>query len=713
MTIPAGTRLGPYEVIAPLGAGGMGEVYRARDTRLDREVALKVVASRHGEDPAALRRFAREAKIAARLTHPNVCTLYDADTDGALAYAVLELLEGETLAARIARGPLSEEETRRAGADVARGLARAHALGFVHRDLKPQNVFLTASGSKILDFGLARPQSGDAGGDEETASLLTEAGRILGTVGYMSPEQIRGEPPAAASDLWALGCVLFECLAGRRPFRGRTAQEVFAATLTEPPGWTALPPGVSPAMRDLLARLLDRDAATRLSDAGTVERLLSSDRVTSSPALDTPRPARRRLGVLAAAALGVLAVAALGLWLARGRGAPIDSLAVLPFSSSGSDAELADVLSSLADDVIGRISQAPNLRVTASSAVARYAGHVTDPLAVARELGVRAVLTGRVVGRAGRVSVTTELVDASNGRRLWGERYERSLSGLSVLGSEISSALAARLRLVLSDQDRARLARQDTASPEAYELWLRGRRVWSQRWTTADLEQALAYFEKALDADPRYARAWAGVAATWDVFGYTDRRPVPDAYEKAKAAAKKALEIDPDLAEAHAVLAHATMLTGDDAAAERGFRRALALDANSLDAIHWYSHLLMKEKRWDESLALSKRLLELDPLGWWNIHLGEHYRAKGDRDLSLAHFRRAVELDSGNAAAHSELGKTLLEYGRASEALPELEAAYKADPTPTALRDALAAAYEKLGRPADAARVRAAGAPAP
>ncbi|HVO50013.1 MAG TPA: tetratricopeptide repeat protein, partial [Thermoanaerobaculia bacterium] len=223
----------------------------------------------------------------------------------------------------------------------------------------------------------------------------------------------------------------------------------------------------------------------------------------------------------------------------------------------------------------------------------------------------------------------------------------------------------------------------------------------------ADLEKALGYFERARDADPGYAKAWTGIAETWDVFGYTNRRPVPDAYEKAKAAARKALELDPDLADAHAVLAHATMLTGDPRAAEREFKRALELDANSLDALHWYSHLLMNERRWDESLALSKRLVELDPLGWWNVHLGEHYRAKGDRALALQHFRRAVDLDRDNAAARWQLGRALLEDGRIDEAVSQLEEARRLDPEAVDTRKTLAEAYERAGRVADAARLRA------
>ncbi|MGA7990733.1 MAG: serine/threonine-protein kinase, partial [Thermoanaerobaculia bacterium] len=376
MSLAPGKRLGPYEVLAPLGAGGMGEVYRARDTRLERDVALKVVAGRHGDDPEIFRRFAREAKIAARLTHPNVCTLFDAGSEGDVAYFVMELLEGETLAARIARGPVSEEEARRVGVDVARGLARAHELGFVHRDLKPQNVFLTATGAKILDFGLARSGPADGAENEETASLLTGAGRLLGTVGYMAPEQAHGEPARPASDFWALGCILFECLTGRRTFPGRSAQETFAATLTSPPDWSALPPGLSESTRSVLERLLVKDPATRLSDATAVERALSSG---SGPTGASATP--RRPTVFSAAAISVaLLVVVAAAWFARSGPAPIDSLAVLPFASAGSDVDVADLCDSVSDSLIGRMSQAPNLRVMASSAVARFRGAGVDPL---------------------------------------------------------------------------------------------------------------------------------------------------------------------------------------------------------------------------------------------------------------------------------------------------------------------------------------------
>ncbi len=687
----------------------MGEVYRALDTRLGREVALKVVAARHGEDPGVLRRFAREAKIAARLTHPNVCTLFDADTDGEVAYFVMELLEGETLAARIARGPLPEPEARRIGADVARGLARAHELGFVHRDLKPQNVFLTATGAKILDFGLARSGPADAAEDQETASLLTEAGRILGTVGYMAPEQVRGETPAAAADLWALGCVLYECLAGRRTFSGRSAQEAFAATLTSPPDWSALPAGVSSATRSVLQRLLDKDPAGRPSDAAAVERELSGGSAPTGPSI-APAPPRRRKALVTFAVLVVLLAAAAAVWFVRERSAPVDSLAVLPFSAAGSDADLVDVCASLSEGVLARISQAPNLRVMASGAVERFSGAHVDALAAARELGVRAVLTGRAVGRAGRVIVSTELVDARDGRRLWGERYERPIAQIASLPTEISAALTARLRLRLSSQDRARLSRKETENGPAYEFWLRGRQRVSRR-TESDLGGALEDFQKAIDADPQFARAWAGVAQAWDILGYTGRRPTPEAFERAKVAARKALELDADLADAHAVLAHATMLTGDDKGAEPEFKRALELDPNSVTALHWYSHLLIKQKRWDESLALSKRLLELDPMGYWNVHLGEHYRAKGERALALEQFRRAVALDANLPNAQWELGRFLLEEGRVAEALPHLEIAHRLDPEAPQARQSLADAYEKSGRPAEAARLRAGAAP--
>ncbi len=693
----------------------MGEVYRAHDTRLEREVAVKVVAGRHGDDPEALRRFAREAKIAARLTHPNVCTLFDAGSEGEVAYFVMELLEGETLAARIDRGPIPESDARRIGSGIARGLARAHELGFIHRDLKPQNVFLTQDGAKILDFGLARnaPGARDGLSAADTASAVTEAGATLGTVGYMSPEQVRGEAAGPASDVWAFGCVLYEMLAGRRAFAGRNATETLAAVLTGAPDWNALGTGTAPDLRDLVASCLEKDSASRPKDVAAVGRALESGMRSaaseSSPAIPVTRAFRPFRLAAAAVLLGAAAAGAALLFHSR-RPTPIESLAVLPFSTSGSDAAIADVCASVSDSVISRVSQAPNLRVMAASAVARFARANVDPLAAARELNVQAVLTGRAVGKAGTLSIAAELVDARDGRHLWGEKYERPLESIATLPAEIASAVAGRLQLRLSGEDRARLSRKETESREAYELWLRGRQFWARRWTDSDLEKALGYFQKALDADPRYARAWTGIAETWDVFGYTHRRPVPDAYEKSKAAARKALELDPDLADAHAVLAHATMLTGDPRRAEQGFRRALELDANSLSALHWYSHLLMTQKRWDESLALSKRLLELDPLGFWNVHLGEHYRAKGDHALALEHFRRAVDLDHDNAAARWQFGRALLEVGRTEEAIPELESARRLDPESSDYRQELAAAYEKAGRTADAARLRAEGA---
>src|SRR5512141_2305582 len=347
MKLAPGTRLGPYEVLAPLGAGGLGEVYRAHDTRLDRDVALKVVAARHGEDAGAVRRFAREARIAARLTHPNVCTLFDTGSEGDAAYFVMELLEGETLAARIARGPVPEEEARRIGADVARGLARAHELGFVHRDLKPQNVFLTSAGAKILDFGLARTAPGAGVPDNisvaDTASVVTGAGSAVGTMGYMSPEQVRGGPVGPESDVWSFGCVLYEMLSGRRAFAGRNAPETLAAVLAGAPDWRSLGPEISQNLRDLVARCLEKEPASRPKDVAAAGSILEGGSGLDTtleirrPASAAPRISRRLRLAAAGSVLAAASAAALVLLLQRS--APIESLAVLPFSTSGSDAE--------------------------------------------------------------------------------------------------------------------------------------------------------------------------------------------------------------------------------------------------------------------------------------------------------------------------------------------------------------------------------------
>ena len=315
-------------------------MYRARDSRLERDVALKVVGGRHGDHPEALRRFAREAKIAARLTHPNVCTLFDAGSEGAVAYFVMELLEGETLGARLARGRLPESEARRIGSDVARGLARAHELGFVHRDLKPQNVFLTSAGAKILDFGLARTAPGAGAPDNisvaDTASVVTGVGSAVGTMGYMSPEQVRGEPVGPESDVWSFGCVLYEMLSGRRAFAGRNETETLASILAGAPDWRSLGPEISQNLRDLVARCLEKDPASRPKDVAAAGSVLESGSGLDTtleirrPASVAPRISRRLR--LAAVGSVLAAAAAAALLLLLRRSAPIESLAVLPFS---------------------------------------------------------------------------------------------------------------------------------------------------------------------------------------------------------------------------------------------------------------------------------------------------------------------------------------------------------------------------------------------
>ncbi len=683
MTTPA-SRLGRYEILERLGAGGMGEVWKAKDTRLGRVVALKVLKPAEA-DAEARRRLLREARIASKLTHPNICTLHDVGTDGETDYLVLELLEGETLRDALARGPLSGEELLRAAREVAAGLAHAHSLGFVHRDLKPSNVFLTPSGAKLLDFGLAREGGPPAGADPEgaeTASLVTGPGVLLGTPGYMSPEQVRGDPAGPRSDVFSFGTLLYEMATAKRAFRGDTAVETLHAILkSEPPPLDA--PGVAfPAgLRAVLERCLAKDPALRFaSGAGLAEALGTLSVPPSVPVEERERPERRGLS-MAVSAAGLLIAAAVGFFWHRSGSPPLDSLAVLPLANATGKEELAWVGDGLTESLIRTMAQIPNLRVMASSTVARFRGAAADPLAAGRELGVRAVLTGSVRGLDDRLGVSVSLVDARDGRHLWGETYERTGEKIPALEKEISGEIVRALRLRLSGAERRQMARAPTADREAYLLWLKGRYHLGKR-TSADLAKALQLFRDALDRDPTYAEAWAGLAAAWDVFGYTGLKPSDEAFPRAKEAARKALEIDGANAAALAVLAHATWLADRDATgAETLFRKAIASDPASVDARHWYAHFLSQNGRTAESFEEGKKILELEPLSLVaNLHLAEELDLQGRTDEAAAQLRKTIDLDPAFYQAWKVLGDLELKRGRRDEALSALHEAARLEP---------------------------------
>ena len=703
----AGTRLGPYEIVSRLGAGGMGEVWKAHDTRLGRFVAVKVLTG--SNEPEARRRLVREAQIASKLTHPNIATLHDVGTERDVDYLVMELLQGETLLDRLAKGPLPPPEAFRVGHEIATALAHAHSLGFVHRDLKPSNIFLTASGTKLLDFGLARSAPSAAGTDAsglETASALTTPGTVLGTAGYMSPEQVRGAPADSRSDVFSFGAVLYEALSGRRAFAGDTAVESLHAILrAEPPPLDTR--GGASGLAPLLGRCLAKDPADRFPSGVELAAALrtAADDTSGPPGLRTPT--RRfpvgRFRKIAITVAGLALALVVGLVYRRaGVRQRLDSLAILPFANATGDPALAYLSDGLAENLIQTLARAPNLRVMAMSSVARFRG-VADPLAVGRELGVGGVLTGSVRSLGGTLSVSAALVDAADGRQLWGETFERTGGRIPALQSEIAGEIVRALRLRLSGEDYRRLAKAPTGNREAYLAYLKGRHFWAKR-TEADLQKAIDLFRSALDQDAAYAPAWAGIAAAWDVYAYSGYRPPFEAFPRAKDAARKALEIDPENAEALAVLAHVTMLADEDFdEAEKLFRRSLAIDPNNADARHWYAHLLSQRGRSDESFEQAKKLLDLEPLSLLaNIHLAEELAFQKKWPEMVEQIRKTIDLDPSAPSTRHQAGHMLLSAGKVPEAIAEYESARRLDPGSPTIQLALASALVQSGRAAEA-----------
>jgi serine/threonine-protein kinase len=651
------TLLGRYEVLAQLGAGGMGEVYRARDLRLGREVAIKVLPEHLADDPSALARFEREARAVAALSHPNLLAIYDFGADGDVSFAVTELLHGETLRSALAPGPLPWRRAAEIGAAIAEGLAAAHSRGIVHRDLKPDNVFVTSEGRvKILDFGLARWVEEEPGGDATSAPTTpdpTRPGTVLGTVGYMAPEQVRGEPADARSDIFAFGCVLHEMLAGRPAFTGSTAVERMAAILRDqPPPASQINPDVPPDLGRLAARCLEKTAAKRPASAAELVPLLRDlgSAGISDPTVVTPARVRAT----------------------PRRPARSKSLAVLPFLNPGGDVEMDYLAEGITESLINDLTQLQRLRVMATSTMFRFRGDA-DPQEVGRQLGVGTVLSGRVVPRGSSLAISVELVDASNGFRLWGARYDRPVADLLVVQEEIAREISSSLKLTLDH--RKRLAKRSASDRDAYLLYLKGRFHWNKS-TVPGIRKEIEYFEQAIEKDPAYALAWAGLSDCWGALGMDRYAAMPplEALPKAKAAARKALEIDDRLAEAHTSLAWARTLNWEWKGAEEDFRRAIDRNPEYAHSHRFYGFMLASLGRFDEALAEYERALAIDPLSLiingdygWAFYVARRY------DEAIDHLLRTVEMDPAFPQTYLWLGLAYQGAGRLTESAAAFE----------------------------------------
>jgi eukaryotic-like serine/threonine-protein kinase len=676
MPLSAGDKFGPYEILAPIGAGGMGEVYRARDARLGRDVAIKVLPEHLSKNPDALARFARETKAVAALSHPNILTIFDTGTQNGTSYAVIELLEGETLRSLLARGALAWRKAVDIGAALAEGLAAAHSKSIIHRDLKPENIFLTSDGRvKILDFGLARLEQHTG----EVTETRTEAGMVMGTPGYMSPEQVLGQPAGPASDIFSLGCVFFEMVSGQRAFPGQTSAETMSAILRDSPRTLAtLGANVPSELDRLIAHCLDKNPQQRFQAARDLAFHLKG-MVSSGPAAAVPVPASKAL----------------------------DSIAVLPFTNAKGDPDTEYLCDGITESILNSLARIAQLRVTPRSTVFRYKTPEVDPQAVGRELGVRAVLTGRVIQRGETLVVGTELLDVAAGTQLWGERYNRKLSDIFELEEEIARKISESLRMKLTGEQKSQLAKRFTDNTEAYQLYLRGRHHWTRR-TPDHLKQGIEYFQQAIAKDPAYALAYSGLADCYSLLALLAASS-KEAFARAKAAAAAAIAMDPDLAEGHTSLAFLRAYFDIDwTAADEGFQRALEINPSNWVTPYWYSFALMSRAREQEAEQQAQHALELEPLspvvwhaaalvslmarryseaeerclrgleydpGYFILHvwLGMVYQCQEKHAEAILEFEKGCDLSQGVALAAGGLGNAHAIFGNRDKALTLLQ----------------------------------------
>jgi TolB-like protein/Tfp pilus assembly protein PilF len=683
VALSSGTRLGPYEILGPLGAGGMGEVYRARDPRLEREVALKVLPAATVADAAARARLLREARLAARLNHPNVCTIHEVGEAEGQVYVAMELVSGEALSERLASGRMGVEEVARLGQQMADALAHAHENGVVHRDFKSANVIVTPEGrAKVLDFGLAKQLvEMESEAATLTAAPLTAQGAVVGTLAYMAPEQLKGRPADARSDVWALGVVLYEMASGVRPFAGKTGYELSSAILNHPP--PPLPADVPPPLAAVIERSLAKDPGQRYPRAGEVRSALETLRAGSAPMARQgwrhTFVTRRRWALLAGLATVAAVAAVLDVGGVRGRllgrvggpGAAI-RMAVLPFANLTGDPEQEYLSDGLTQELISQLGRLhpQGLSVIARTSVMRYKKGDTPIDQIGRELGVGYVLEGSARREGGTIRITAELVHVTDQAQLWAETYERELSGLLALQSEVAGAVARALALRLLPAEQARAASVRPVSPEAYDAYLKGSYHW-KKLTPADADTAQRYFELALQKDPSYAPAYEGLAIVWAVRQQIGMTLPQVAGPKAKAAALKALELDDNYAGAHEALAMVRTWTDWDwAGAEPEWRRALELNPSGASAHAYYAHFLAITGRGDEAVRHSKRALELDP---FNALFHSMYAMvldfKRRPDEAMTAARAALAIDPDDGVALSALQRAFIVKGMRDEQL--------------------------------------------
>src|SRR6266498_4018639 len=734
--LEANTTLSHYRVVSKLGAGGMGEVYLAQDTKLDRKVAIKFLHEEFSKDTDKLNRFIQEAKAASALNHPNILTVYEiGETDGK-NYIATELIDGRTLREhRAQKETLQLNAILKIGVQVSEALSAAHQAGIIHRDIKPENIMLRNDGyAKVLDFGLAKlsePRAvatGSAGSEDATrVQVNTTPGMVMGTVSYMSPEQARGTATDARTDMWSLGVVLYEMLAGKVPFTGETINHTIVSILEREP---LLLENVPAELQRIVRKSMTKDVDMRYQTAhdllielknllrdldiqGELERSVVPNRETANASLENATQmyasdavkattsgqavamqnitsssssleyavTQARSHKFATAIIGVLLVGVIStvgyfVFVSRGGSTKqISSVAVMPFVNESGNVDVEYLSDGMTETLIKSLSDLPGLDIRPRSSVFRYKGKDTDLQTIAKELNVQAILNGRIAQRGDQLTLSLELVDVQKNSVIWSEQYQRKQSDLVSLQSEIAKDVSTNLKAKLSGAEETKVTKTATADPEAYQAYLKGRYYWNRR-TAENLKKAIEQFKSATDRDPNYALAYAGLADCYAVLNEYSGTPTSETLPQSKAYAKRAIAIDAQLAEPHATLGSINDYSWQWDEAEKEFKRAIELNPSYPTTYHWYSIHLKNVGRNDEAATMIKRAQELDPLSSViAVNISRMYHMQNNYDASIENSLKTIDLDPNFAPAYEYLALSYLKLGRNAEAIVAAEKA--------------------------------------
>jgi serine/threonine protein kinase/Tfp pilus assembly protein PilF len=731
LTIDSGTKIGRYEVRSPIGAGGMGEVYLALDTELDRTVAIKILPETLATDEQRLQRFVQEAKAASALNHPHILTIHEIGTIGGSRFIATEFIDGDTLRQRIDAG-IKLVDILEISIQACSALAAAHAAGIIHRDIKPENIMVRRDGYiKVLDFGLAKltgPEGSTPDAEAPTRAMVnTGACTVMGTANYMSPEQAKGVSVDVRTDLWSLGAVLYEMIAAHVPFAGETPTETLSLILQkEPPALTRFAHDVPPELERIVTKALTKDREERYQtakdmlidlrnlkrrvevdaeidrtvppeyrgatagkstgsgqsapDTGSGSAALTSANSTSSAEYIVSGMKQHKLATSVAAGLVVI-VGAVGLFLylrARSEQGAIESIAVMPFVNDSGNADVEYLSDGMTETLISSLSSIPNISVKARSTVFFYKGKNISAKKIGEELGVQAVLQGRFVQHGNDLKLSLELVNTETQDVLWSDQFNRKMGDLVSLQSEVAKQVADKIGARLSGEEQNKVARTYTNNPQAYQAYLKGRYYWNQR-VEEGLRKGIEYFRQAIELDPNYALAWSGLADSYFILPEYGSYSVNEYLPKAKQAAENAIELDANLAEAQTSLAYIEhTYDWKFAEAEKRYKKAIELNPNYATAYQWYAELLLQQRRFDEAQNTAKKSVELEPLSMIeNVVLGETYCFAKQYVEAEQVYRKALEIQPVFAVANRQLARALVARGRMQEALIESDKAYE------------------------------------